>query len=86
VPALAVGLNWQGATRLGAMASIGTGLLLTLALESAAYAKLFAFPAGVTASAVAMVASLLVFFVVSMLTRRRAAGELDPDVRLVMEL
>src|SRR3954463_15798700 len=86
VPALAVGLNWQGATRLGAIASIATGLLLTLALESAAYAKLFAFPAGVTASAVAMVVSLLVFFVASILTRRSAKETLDPDVRLVMEL
>jgi hypothetical protein len=33
-----------------------------------------------------MVASFLVFFIVSWLTRRRAAAELDPDVRLVMEL
>ena len=86
VPALAVGLNWQGATRSGAMASIATGLVVTLALESAAYFKAFTFPAGVTASAVAMVASFLVFFVVSWLTRRRAAAELDEDIRLVMEL
>jgi Na+/proline symporter len=86
VPALAVGLNWAGATRVGAMASIATGLVLTLALESAAYARLFTFPAGVTASAVAMVASLLVFFVASILTRRSAEATLDPDVRLVMEL
>jgi Na+/proline symporter len=86
VPALAVGLNWQGATRAGAMASIATGLLLTLGLETASYLKVFTFPAGVTASAVAMVASFLVFFVVSTLTRASAASNLDPDVRLVMEL
>ena len=86
VPALAVGLNWQGATRSGAMASIATGLVVTLALETAAYFKVFTFPAGVTASAVAMVASFLVFFVVSWLTRRRAPAELDADIRLVMEL
>jgi Na+/proline symporter len=86
VPALAVGLNWQGATRAGAMASIATGLLLTLGLETTAYLKLFTFPAGVTASAVAMVASFLIFFVVSLLTRETAASTLDPDVRLVMEL
>ncbi|HST06787.1 MAG TPA: hypothetical protein VLJ83_01360, partial [Gemmatimonadaceae bacterium] len=86
VPALAVGLNWQGATRSGAMASIATGLVVTLALETAAYRKVFTFPAGVTASAVAMVASFLVFFVVSWLTRDSAATELDADVRLVMEL
>ena len=86
VPALAVGLNWQGATRAGAMASIATGLLLTLGLETASYLKVFTFPAGVTASAVAMVASFLVFFVVSAITRATAASTLDPDVRLVMEL
>ncbi|MFL5463612.1 MAG: sodium:solute symporter family transporter [Gemmatimonadaceae bacterium] len=86
VPALAVGLNWQGATRSGAMASIATGLIVTLALETTAYWKVFTFPAGVTASAVAMVSSFLVFFIVSWLTQRTAAESLDPDVRMVMEL
>lgn len=86
VPALAVGLNWQGATPAGAIASIATGLVVTLALEIAAYNKAFSFPAGVTASAVALVLSFLVFFVVSWLTRRTAAAAIDPDVRLVMEL
>jgi hypothetical protein len=33
-----------------------------------------------------MVASFLVFFLVSWLTRRTAPSELDPDVQLVMEL
>ncbi|HEU4748238.1 MAG TPA: hypothetical protein VFS56_07025 [Gemmatimonadaceae bacterium] len=86
VPALAVGLNWQGATRAGAIASIATGLVVTLALEIAAYNKAFSFPAGVTASAVALVLSFLVFFAVSWLTRSTAAASIDPDVRLVMEL
>ena len=86
VPALAVGLNWEGATRAGAVASIATGLVVTLTLESLAYFKRFAFPAGVTGTAVALVLSMLVFLVVSWLTRARAAGELDPDVRLVMEV
>src|SRR3954471_15057988 len=86
VPALAVGLNWQGATRSGAIASITTGLAVTLALESAAYWKVFKFSAGVTASAVAMVSSFLVFFAVSWLPRRAAPAELDDDVRLVMDL
>jgi Na+/proline symporter len=86
VPTLAVGLNWQGATRAGAIASIATGLIVTLALEIAAYNKAFTFPAGVTASAVALVLSFLVFFAVSWLTRRTAEGAIDPDVRLVMEM
>ena len=86
VPALAVGLNWQGATRAGAIASIATGLVVTLALEVAAYNKAFTFPAGVTASAVSLVLSFLVFFAVSWFTRGTAAQSIDPYVRLVMEL
>jgi hypothetical protein len=35
---------------------------------------------------VVMVASFLVFFVVSWFTRRTALSTLDPDVQLVMEL
>lgn len=86
VPALAIGLNWEGATPSGAVASIGTGLVVTLALETAAYFKLFTFPAGVTASAVALVLSTLVFFAVSWATRRTAAAAIDPDVALIMEM
>jgi Na+/proline symporter len=86
VPALAVGLNWEGATRAGALASIATGLAVTLSLETLAYLKVFSFPAGVSGTAVALVASLLVFFAVSWLTRHDAPAELDPDVRLVMEV
>ena len=86
VPALAVGLNWHGATRAGAIASILTGLVVTLALETSAYRKIFTFPAGVTASAVAMVLSFLVFFIVSWASRAGSRDEIDADVRLVMEL
>lgn len=86
VPALAVGLNWQGATRAGAIGSIATGLVVTLALETAGYLKVFSFPAGVTASAVSLVMSFLVFFAVSWLTRATAADSIDPDVKLIMEL
>lgn len=86
VPALAVGLNWEGATRAGAISSIATGLIVTVSLETAGYLRAFSFPSGVTASAIALVASLLVFFFVSWLTRDTAADALDPDVRLIMEL
>ncbi|HEY0996208.1 MAG TPA: hypothetical protein VGD77_09480 [Gemmatimonadaceae bacterium] len=85
VPALAIGINWAGATREGAIASIATGLAITLVFESLAYYKVFSFPAGVTATAIALVASLLVFFVVSWLTRGGAGAAIDPDVQLVME-
>jgi len=84
VPSLAIGLNWAGATRAGALASIATGLVTTLAFESAAYFKLYTFPAGVTVSGLSLVLSLLAFFGISALTRHQA-GDIDPDVVLVME-
>lgn len=85
VPALALGLNWPGATRQGAIASIITGLVVTLLFETLAFLKVFTFPAGVTATALALVASLGVFLGVSWLTRRDAAGQVDPDIRVVMD-
>ncbi|MGQ0765809.1 MAG: sodium:solute symporter family transporter [Gemmatimonadota bacterium] len=86
VPSLAIGLNWTGATRAGAIASIITGLAVTLVLESMAWFRVFTFPGGVTATAVALVASLLVFFTVSAATSRTAQGELSPDIRQVVEM
>lgn len=86
VPALAVGLNWRGATREGAVASITTGLVVTLVCETLAYRGWFTLPAGVTVSGLALVASLGVFFVVSWCTRHRAPGQLAPDVARVMSL
>jgi Na+/proline symporter len=86
VPALAIGLNWPGATRSGAVASIGTGLVLTLALETLAFFHLITVPTGVTVSGLALVASLAAFFLVSWITQRSAGGQLDPDIRLVMEV
>jgi Na+/proline symporter len=82
---LAIGLNWPGATRAGAIASIATGLCVTLGLETLAYARVFTFPAGVTATAIALVLSMLVFFVVSWVTRHTAEATLDADIRAVMD-
>lgn len=86
VPALAVGLNWQGATKAGAIASIAAGLVITLSLEVSAYFKVFTFPSGVTASAVSLVISMLTFLAVSHFTRQNAPGEIDEDVRMIMEM
>jgi Na+/proline symporter len=86
VPALAIGLNWKGATRAGAIASIGTGLALTCVLEVLAFMRLFTFPTGVTISGATLVLSIVVFFGVSWLTRARAEAELDADIRMVMEI
>jgi Na+/proline symporter len=86
VPALAFGLNWEGATKAGAIASMATGLVITLVFETLAFFKAYAFPTGVTISGLSLVLSILVFFAVSWLTRARAAEGIDPDVRLVMSV
>lgn len=86
VPALAIGLNWEGATKEGAIASISTGLVITLLFETLAFFKVYSFPAGVTVSGLSLVLSILIFFVVSWATRERAAAQLDGDVKLVMSI
>ncbi|HEX9938455.1 MAG TPA: hypothetical protein VGB15_15065 [Longimicrobium sp.] len=86
VPALAIGLNWEGATKEGAVASISTGILVTLVCETLAFYKVYSFPTGVTVSGLSLVLSLLVFFAVSWVTRARAAAALDADVKLVMSV
>ncbi len=84
VPALAIGLNWEGATRQGAIASISTGLVVTLLFETLAFFRVYSFPAGVTVSGLSLVLSVLVFFGVSWVTRGYARSQLARDVRLIM--
>ena len=86
VPALAIGLNWEGGTRAGAVSSIATGIVITLVFETLSYLKVYTFPAGVTVSGLSLVASVLVFLVVSYLTRSTDGAKIDPDIRLVMEV
>lgn len=87
VPALAIGLNWQGATRAGAVASIATGLGVTLVFGTLIdFMRLRTLPAGVTVSGLSLVLSILVFFVVSWMTSAGGGADIDPDVRLVMEV
>ena len=85
VPALAVGLNWKGATREGAIASITFGLVSTLVLETLGYMKLFSLPAGVTVSGISLATSLLVFLGVSWVTRGGAGSVIDADVAMVID-
>ena len=86
VPSLALGLNWQGATRHAAVASIATGLVLTLLLETLSFFRVWSFPAGVTGAAVTLVLSVAVFLAVSLATKPSAADTLDDDIRLIMEV
>ncbi len=85
VPALAVGMNWEGATRAGAIASISVGLVGTIVLEVAAFLGAFTLPTGVTIAGLTLVVSFLAFFVGSHFTRHRAASELDPDLRVSLD-
>ncbi|TVP78101.1 MAG: hypothetical protein EA352_02560 [Gemmatimonadales bacterium] len=85
VPALAIGLNWSGATRLGAGLSIGTGLVGTLALETAAWFGWIDLPAGIQVAGLMLLLSFAAFFAGSWWTRGRAASELDPDLRVLVE-
>ena len=85
VPALAIGLNWTGATREGALASIATGLTLTVGLEWLVWSKWLTVPQGITVTGITLVTSMLVFVGVSWLTRHRATAQLDPDVRAILE-
>ena len=85
VPALAIGLNWKGATKEGALASIAFGLVSTLLFETLGYMKMFSLPAGVTVSGISLAGSLLIFLGVSWLTRGGAGSAIDRDVALVMD-
>ena len=85
VPALAIGLNWKGATREGALASIMFGLVSTLLFETLGYLKVFTLPAGVTVSGISLAGSLLIFLGVSWATRGGAGSMIDRDVAIVME-
>jgi Na+/proline symporter len=84
VPALAIGLNWEGATRQGAIASIVVGIVSTLTLETLGFFDLYTVPVGVTVSGLSLVLSFLVFLCVSRVTRGAGGAEIDADVRLVM--
>jgi Na+/proline symporter len=87
VPALAIGLNWTGATRAGAVASISVGLAITAVCGTLVdFLGLYRFPAGVTVSGLSLVASILVFFVVSWFTTAGGGDDIDADIRLTMEV
>ncbi|MBM4192824.1 MAG: hypothetical protein FJ202_00390 [Gemmatimonadetes bacterium] len=74
VPALALGLNWSGASERGAIVSIATGLGVTLVGESLSYADVYRLPAGVPWSGVALVAAIAMFVGVSWFDRRPSSA------------
>jgi hypothetical protein len=60
-------------------------MAVTLLLETLAYLRVFTFPAGVTATALALVSSILVFIVVSIASGRSDPGP-DPDIRAIIDI
>lgn len=66
VPALALGLTWEGGTKQGAIASIATGLVLTAALEVSAWMRWISLPTGVTITGLTLVTTMLVYVGVSL--------------------
>lgn len=86
VPSLAIGLNWKGATRAGAIASIVSGLGFTLVAETLVFFEAISIPAGISVAGVSMVLSILLFVSVSWITRHDAEAQIDPDIRVVMDV
>jgi hypothetical protein len=68
------------------IASLVTGLVITLGLDLLAYLGAFSLPTGVTASALGLVASLAVFLGVSAMTRGGTTDELPEDVQLALRM
>jgi Na+/proline symporter len=85
VPSLGLGLTWTGGTRAGALASMATGLAITLAGELLGFLGLVTLPEGVTVSGLALATSLLVYLGVSGVGRRGRAPP-DPDVGAIIGL
>jgi SSS family transporter len=85
VPSLAFGMAWKGATRVGAIASMITGLVVTVVLEVMVWRDRATLPAGVSAAGIALLLAMLVFLGVSWLTRAQASQDLDADVAMIME-
>jgi Na+/proline symporter len=85
VPAVAVGLNWRGATRAGAISGLVIGLAGTVVLETLAFLEVWGLPGDLSVPVTALTLALLAFVGVSWLTRADAAAELPGDVAVVLE-
>jgi len=90
-PALAIGLNWRRVTKHAAIASIATGLVLNLGLEFLARQTFFPtlpkppLPPGVLPTALSLVVSFAVLFLVTWLGPAPPEEGFESDVEAVME-
>ena len=83
-PAVVLGLIWEKATKYGAISSIIIGLGLNFALEIGGKYGVVILPPGVIVGAIAFAISIIVFIVVSLLTKKSIV-ELNEDMLDAME-
>ena len=78
-PVLAIGLNWKGATALGAISAIVSALLINFIVQLAG----IVLPYGILGGLIAFVVSLILFIGVSLVTKK---PELDDDMEAVLNI
>lgn len=83
VPSVCIGMNWKRATGAACVASIATSIVLNFVLEVSARHGASLLPPGLAVGAVALLASTLVFVLVSLATPRR---ELASDMDALLEV
>ena len=83
VPSVCIGMNWKRATGAACVASIATSIVLNFVLEVSARHGTSLLPAGLAVGAVALLASTLVFVVVSLASPRR---ELASDIDALLDV
>ncbi len=83
VPSICIGMNWKRATGQACVASIATSIVLNFVLEVSARHGVPLLPPGLAVGAVALLASTLVFVLVSLATPRR---ELATDIDALLDV
>ena len=83
IPSVCIGMNWKRATGVACVASIATSIVLNFVLEVSARHGVPLLPPGLAVGAVALLASTIVFVLVSLTTPRR---ELPQDMEALLEV
>ena len=83
VPSVCIGMNWKRATGAACVASIATSIVLNFVLEVSARHGASLLPAGLAVGAVALLASTVVFVLVSLATPRY---ELPRDMDALLDV
>jgi Na+/proline symporter len=86
VPLLGIGLNWEGATREGAIASVAIGLAANLGLAVGQQFFDFTLPNSIVIGAFTLVLSTIVLIGVSFVTSSDARETITSDIRRVVSV